>query len=483
MFKKIELDNYESFRHIEIDLTESEKNPLPYAFIYGENGSGKSNLIGSLSFLRNSIRTIKKNKFMDDFAISEADMKAPNLSAKGSNPRDQEMLAPLDGMFKDLYGNAIEFMKKLNQLPLDITDLAEGVRTIGSDTGVSTSYHFVLGGHDGNYVMKFGADNKLVHEKLSFVVGSRTRDIFEICAFEKNDRPQSNHLVDQKFSPQLFLNQEYSKAIDDLIKKYWGKHSLMAILNEEYSANNTGYMDESVGTGIADVIRFFNSIIVSCKYDVYKETRGISERILTRLDNGNINVSEKSKLMRYEGALNSFFTRIYSDIKKAYYKIETHDEIIEYTLFFSKMIGGKKREISISNESTGTQRLLTLFPVFLECARGKTVFYDELDSGIHDLLIREIMSELVKEFKGQFIATTHNTSLLEVMDPKSVFVIQVDPKGEKRILPINRIERTQKNHNNRNRYLNGVFSGIPITGEIDFSEIVQHADDELGEMR
>jgi hypothetical protein len=283
-----------------------------------------------------------------------------------------------------------------------------------------------------------------------------------------------------KFSPQLFKNSGYGRTISDLIRKYWGRHSLLSIMDDQYSANNAGYMNESLGTGIADVIRYFDDMIVYCIYTNVKRGCGIKDKILAGLAGGQIYPDERAHLSIYEDALNSFFTRIYSDVKKVYYKIEQKGGMLNYTLFFSKMIGGERREIDIFEESTGALGLLQLFPAFFECARGKTVFFDELDSGIHDLLIKYLMQELKGTFKGQFVATTHNTSLLEIMEPRNVFMIQVDSRGEKRMLPISDIERTQRNHNNRDRYLKGVFGAIPVTGEIDFKDIVQHAERGLG---
>jgi hypothetical protein len=241
-------------------------------------------------------------------------------------------------------------------------------------------------------------------------------------------------------------------------------------------------MDESLGTGIADVMEFFRGFVVSCNYFNRNFGTGIADYIMANLIGGTIAPGGKTRLLIFESALNSFFTRIYSDVKRAYYKIDSDERVLRYTLFLSKKIGGKIREIEMDGESAGTLKLLQAFPAFFECARGKTVFFDELDSGIHDILMKNLISELKETFKGQFVATTHNTSLLEVLDPKGVFVIQVDSRGEKRILPISRIERTQRNHNNRNRYLNGVFSAIPVMGELDFKDIVERAEEELEEM-
>jgi len=469
LFKKIVLDNYKSFKHVEIDLTGSEKNPLPYAFIYGENGSGKSNLIESVMFLKDSVRTINiMNRLRDitDNASAKADLKSHiSKFIEGSSER-----SPPDPN---------EVLEILKNLP-DIVGMARSVRTVGSDKGVSVSYQFFLNGHDGHYEMRFGEDDRLIYEKLSYVVESRTKDIFEIGTSENNDASLKGDEIGQTFSPQLFKDKEYGRIISGLIQRYWGKHSFMSILDNEYFANNPQHMDKTVGTGIADVIRYFNDLVVSYNFNDGNFGKGLKDRILSNLSVGTIKPNEKAKLSVYEEALDSFFTRLYSDVKKVYYRTEPREGMLRYTLFFSKMIGGERREIDIFSESAGTKRILGLFPAFFECARGKTVFYDELDSGIHDRLVKDMISEIKGSFKGQFIVTTHNTSLLEVIGPKNIFLILIDPRGEKRILPMNRIERTQKNHNNRDRYLNGVFGATPVTGYIDFDEIVQHATHRLG---
>jgi len=450
--------------------------PLPYAFIYGENGSGKSNLIDSLMFLKETMETVNTmNKLRNGHDASEkADLNEPRIIMTGNDLQSQQS-PEINVILKNIEENLNKLSKVIpNEAPSDIGGVAEKARMVESDTGIAVSYFFTLKGHDGNYVMRFGSDNRLIYEKLSFVVESRTKDIFEISISEKNDNPSHGNSMDWKFSPQLFLKKDYGKTTEDLIRRYWGKHSFMSIMNGEYSANNAVYMDESLGTGIADVMEYFNCLIVCCDHGGGRFGKGIENKILANLAEGCVTPDRRDQLLFYEDALNSFFTRIYSDVRKAHYKIESRNGELTYTLFFSKMIGGKIREIEISKESTGTRGLLNLFPALFECACGKTVFYDELDSGIHDVLIKDIMSELKGTFKGQFIATTHNTSLLEVMDPKSIFVIQMDYMGEKMILPISRIERTQKSHNNRNRYLNGVFGGTPITGEIDFGDIVRN---------
>ena len=94
-----------------------------------------------------------------------------------------------------------------------------------------------------------------------------------------------------------------------------------------------------------------------------------------------------------------------------------------------------------------------------------------MDSGIHDKLVFDLITEILGEIKGQLIITTHNTSLLRILEPKCAFIINVDLEGERDIRSISKIVRTQKSHNNQDRYLKGLMEGVPYMGSLDLDEI------------
>ncbi|TER91394.1 ATP-binding protein, partial [Staphylococcus epidermidis] len=62
LIKSVELKNYKSFKKVEIDFTSNIQSENKFSFIYGENGSGKSNIISVFHFLKSSINTIKNNE-------------------------------------------------------------------------------------------------------------------------------------------------------------------------------------------------------------------------------------------------------------------------------------------------------------------------------------------------------------------------------------------------------------------------------------
>jgi len=128
--------------------------------------------------------------------------------------------------------------------------------------------------------------------------------------------------------------------------------------------------------------------------------------------------------------------------------------------------------VPFSLESAGTQRVLFVLRAIIEAINGQTVIYDEIDDGIHDLLMRNILVSVQDDITGQLIITTHNTLLLEDLDPKSAYVIYVDDEGYKEARCFDDYDiRIQSSHNQRRLYLNGVFGGVPYSSHINYSNM------------
>ena len=262
--------------------------------------------------------------------------------------------------------------------------------------------------------------------------------------------------------------------------KYWGKHTLLSIFNREFISKNRGYMDSVLRTDICALVEMISSTVtnVPSPSGTPMLTRGFGLNLI-----GGIAPRDSERILRaYEKALSKFFTRLYSDVVDASYRMTECNGSLSYELFFEKRIAGVIREIPCRLESAGTKLLIALFPSFIGCAEGQTAFIDEMDSGVHDKLIFDLMQQILPDLKGQLVVTTHNTSLLEFLPPANAFVLNVDSEGFKAIYPFSDVVRTQKNNNNRNRYLQGQFDGVPIIGYIGLSEIASAFHDEVMEL-
>ena len=74
MISYIELQNFKSFSNIFFDLRGPRGIPKKLAFLYGENGSGKSNLIRSLMFMCQSFDTLRNQQMLPDIEMGKLDI-------------------------------------------------------------------------------------------------------------------------------------------------------------------------------------------------------------------------------------------------------------------------------------------------------------------------------------------------------------------------------------------------------------------------
>ena len=166
---------------------------------------------------------------------------------------------------------------------------------------------------------------------------------------------------------------------------------------------------------------------------------------------------------------------MYSDIENIFYKkSSSKSDEIHYELYEKKRISNTLITVPFSLESNGTKKLLNLFPLFLNAISGQTVIIDEIDQGIHDLLVERIVDNVQEDLEGQLIFTTHDTQIMQQLDVSSLYVLQIDSLGNKRIVNLSKASQKSiaANNNIQKLYLNGYFSGVPYADDVDFYDIL-----------
>ncbi|WP_020003840.1 AAA family ATPase [Brachyspira innocens] len=442
MFTYVKLKNYKSLVDFEVDLTSSKNNPKKMIIIYGENGAGKTNFINAFFTLFETLNTRIYKTAVDEFMLENSD-----------NKKDKKEL--------EFFLNRII---KYNFKNLDA--IIEESKTIGSKDNMILEFGFKLNGKNGVYYIETNNES-IVKEKLEYVLEKNKTKYFELYHNSK----------DNYINPSLFKSDKYLNEIKDLADKFWGKHSFLSILLFEQEDKTRKYISKNINNNIFDVIKYFSSMSIYIKNgsNIEKGKISIDKKFISIMNNGYIKPNEEEKLNHTENVLNNFFTSIYSDIKKVYYKREIKDDKLHYNLFIKKQIYGKIIDIDFKLESTGTQKLLRLFPLILSSMKKNNVSaIDELDSGIHDLLTASILKSLFADIKGQFILTTHNTTILESdIKKECIYIFNIDSEGKKILVPITDYEKEHPNINFRKRYLKGIYYGIPIVSDIDFKDILE----------
>lgn len=449
MISYIKLKNFKSFEKVTLDLHGKNGIPKKLAFIYGENGSGKTNLMESMYFLRSTFDTLKNINDISNFNTGKLQEKI------NENPELKNEL------FEKLFKQAF---RPLNELLKDN-------KMINSKDTMQIEIGFYLNDKEGVYLVEFD-DSKVIKETLFYTIKKRIGEIFSISCDEI------------KLNDSVFLEKKYKNEIEDNINKFWGKHTFMSILFNETSQKNQKYINQRINKNLLDCMKFFSSSTVICNNNFgHKGFSAAASSILSNLESGIINDDNKNELPVFEKFLNIFFTQLYSDIKKVYYKTAlTTDSTEKYELFVMKEVYNKIIEIPFRLESTGTQKLLNILPAIVSSLSGSSVLIDEVDSGIHDQLMFKIIelfkSSLLETKLGQFIATTHNTLLMKQLAPENIYIINSDAFGNKEIKNVGDYYfRTHKNNNPQLKYLNGDYSGIPNIGYLDFKELVEDIND------
>lgn len=452
---RIVLDNFLSFGHVEFDLR-GKNGPRSYALVYGENGSGKTNLATSVGFLRDSIWTIVMADSMDAFRA--------RLERDG--PRSFPDDPDIQGLETAIYRLTVS---KLGLGPLTLTNRSASCHLTGSTERMVLRYEFDADAERLSYEMAFSYDGDLVREELvRFTAGSRTSRLYLIESDADGPRIRFGRSV---FSPEL------SRALRRRVPVSWGKNTLLAILLSEFSRNNRAFMESSVSDPVRAAVDFITELSVDADSNpsMGRWSNGMD------IERGIIDPKDEIQLQAYGRAASSYLVRLYSDIKGAAYETRERDGRLEYRLVVEKVIAGERRKVPFENESSGTRKLLGMLPALLRCVTGGVAVIDEFDSGVHDKIVHDMLEEVVRDLRGQLILTTHNTLLLETAEPSNVYVIRTSVDGFKEIRTFDSIAPTRKgHHNNRQRYLQGLYDGVPIIRSLDLASIAEHLDRDLG---
>lgn len=444
MIRYIKLNNYKSLVDFKVDFMKTKDTSKKLVLIYGENGIGKSNLANSFYTLNEIMRTMAANEFaknlLDQFSKNE------NFNKESSKV-------------------AINFANSIIKANYkDTKMIIDEYKTIDSTDNMILEYGFTMNGQDGVYRIEFD-NEKIVSERLDFTLNKNITNYFNI------------NTDNMKINANIFKDKKYYNEFIELLNKYWSKHSFMSILSYEIDDKKIEYMKNAINENLYNVLLYLNGISTKINGKNNSEFGAIrmNSHILENLDNGKILIKDEDELNKTEYLLNEIFTSLYSDIKRVYYKKNYEDNYVKYHLYFKKMIYGKIKDINFSLESTGTQNILTIIPYLIAACEGQTVIIDELDTGIHDLLIKGLLECVVPYIKGQLIITTHNTILINSMPTGSIYIFRANKNAEKTLISLDDFqERIQKNNNPQKKYLSGLFGGVPIISDIDFEELIDN---------
>ena len=114
------------------------------------------------------------------------------------------------------------------------------------------------------------------------------------------------------------------------------------------------------------------------------------------------------------------------------------------------------RELPLYYESDGVKKIISILSVLVALFNNQNMFVviDELDAGIYEFLLGELIDVLNKNGKGQLLFTSHNLRLLEVLERENLMFTTTNECN--RFIPFKGVKQT---NNIRDLYLRAIQIG------------------------
>ena len=200
-----------------------------------------------------------------------------------------------------------------------------------------------------------------------------------------------------------------------------------------------------------------NQLIPINIYEVYENA--ILQGCLPLLMNGNGSLPApiypmfESIIDAINIALKAIIPNLQIVIKRGAVEVNEKGIEIVHVDVFSEREGNR---FSTQYESEGIKRIISLLNCLIAVYNDPQIclIVDELDSGIFEYLLGELLGVLYEEAKGQLIFTSHNLRAFEKLSVKNLICSTTNP--DERFI---RLQGVQQNNNRRDFYIRALVLG------------------------
>ncbi len=379
--------------------------------IYGANGSGKSNFIKAIAFIRNFItdKDFLKNKDLNSYRFL--------LKQDNTEPISLE----------------IEFKDKKQYYIYQV---------IISTKIIERLYSSGLGTKEDTLIFERN-DSKIT----TSIEMTNAESSFELLRIN----PKSSILALNKEFPVINDNQ-----IKDVYKWFDKKIDIVTInatlpilidlmSNHKELFEFTNDLLKKIGVGV-DSININNT-----PFEEWISDEKNANEIMNQNLSERINTSGIVAQLQSGRNIRSFSTK-------------NGSKVVQEFIFNHLGKNGYIHPMNISSQSDGTVRLLTLIPaVYYAMHSNKVVIIDEIENSIHPKLVYELLKYFSEnKSDGQLIFTTHTTKLLDQQNLMRLDEIWITEKtlGNTTMRSLNDF-KIHNTINIENGYLDGRYGGIP----------------------
>jgi AAA15 family ATPase/GTPase len=391
--------------------------------IYGQNGSGKTALVNSLNILKCIMGNLKDNESFKDevFHLINKESNFSWFSYEFSLRKDDE-----------LYEAFYEFKIEKDVDDIRIFDEKLSFRGLSPNKINKLTIIETTKDLDSIFLPKTRLEN-LISKKKNY----RT----DLIVSRKMAEKENESFIFRKDSIDVFIkgfdNKNFSFIIEELHN--FARMNLFVILNDHHSLIHVNML-----------------LPLSFRYQSDEKTLAAGDFPI-RFGKNNF---EKKEFDLFKGIINQMSKLIHAIIPDMFLELKQYGEVIleNGNTGYSVELMSKRNGIliPIKYESDGIKKIISILSSLIAMYNNETicVAVDELDAGIFEYLLGEILKVIKDTGKGQLIFTSHNLRPLEVLNKESIYFTTTNP--ENRYINFSNIK---SNNNLRDVYLRTIDLG------------------------
>ena len=427
--QKIELENFKSVRHGEIlfncgrkfVLQDTESDILG---IYGQNGSGKTSVIEAIAILKRALEGGAIHPRYSECIAAGANHAKLSFTFDFQYEHDEGLNRTIVYSFKIMAiendkKKEMEDMVSISDLyPTKVRVFDESISASGVFGGEFQKKQEILTTYDGNYPI--GPVRKI----QQYVGTDKDSVAVALGVSKKQAEINSQSFIFADDTMDIFLDHSnYSEYFQVLLElRTYADLYLFAV-----DTRNSG-------------MGAFLTVPLNTRFGVLG---------LNLLSSTQLPESIFEDLEYFVEGINTVLPALVSDMQLV---LEHDDYVSEKRKGQEVKLYSKRQDIQIPlrDESAGIIKLISVLSLIIASFndRSITVAIDELDAGIYEYLLGEILTSLETYGKGQFIFTSHNLRPLEVLKKESLVFTTSNP--DNRYI---RLKGVGKTNNLRSLYL------------------------------
>lgn len=485
--REIELHNFKNTRHGKIQLEDLDGGGSILG-LYGQNGSGKTSVIEAIGCLQSLIC----GKGLDESILDCIGAGTASMAVDFVFDVDAKAFGERDGR-----ADSTSVAGSMRQggcrayYSFEVGTDASGTRPVllGESIGVSTKEY------SKRTLVKYSVEKMVFQESgqdarqpdsllaMAQIGGNRSDDVRFSCEPAGKWRSLASFSEDARRS----LAAGEAMAYENGVSFVFGKQLVQVLSRVLAKANcNDCVVSKTVAKALSDVVCPLAAILpvlldfAVCDLQVSTTDRsGLISLKLLRIDELRshdlhdkqpgrylmLNMLEPFNIRRdvldeLEATISSLNVSLGAIVPGLSLVVHKHGPVIDddgLEGVRAELLSDRRGvRVPFRSESEGIQKLVSILSMIIAAYNDEDacVAIDEMDSGVFEFLLGEILEAMAKGGRGQLIFTAHNLRALEMLPAKAVLFTTVNPGN--RFL---RFRRKKPSNNLRNQYLRTINLG------------------------